>query len=124
MPTARATPVCDPFDVVALPFPYGERPVRQRRPGLVISASFLAREQGLVWVAMITAGANPAQPGDIAIADWAEAGLPIASVIRPGKIATVEADRLEILGRLDPATIAQVQAALARLGAAWLTRPS
>jgi mRNA interferase MazF len=124
MPTAKAIPVCDPFDVVALPFPYGEGPSRQRRPALVISPAELARRQGLVWVAMITAAANAPEPGDVPIGEWAEIGLPIASVVRPCKIATLAADRLEILGRLEPATIVRVREALVRLGAAWLSRPS
>jgi len=46
------------WDIVKVPFPYTDRPVRQRRPALVIAAGQLAEEYGLLWVAMITSAAN------------------------------------------------------------------
>jgi mRNA interferase MazF len=74
--------------------------VRQRRPALVLAAGALARNHGLLWVAMITSAANRAWPGDVAIADLARAGLPAPSLIRTAKLATIEVSDALRLGRL------------------------
>jgi mRNA interferase MazF len=88
------------WDIVKVPFPYTDRPVRQRRPTLVIAAGELVLVHGLVWLAMITSAANRGWPGDIAVSDRSTSGLPIASIIRPAKIATIDARDAEPLGFL------------------------
>jgi mRNA interferase MazF len=53
---------------------------------------------------MITAAANPRWPDDIEIDDHGGAGLPIPSVVRTAKIATIEAraaSRLGVISRHD-----------------------
>jgi mRNA interferase MazF len=93
----------DPFDVVAVPFPYADRLAEKRRPALVISNRKLAAH-GLIWVAMITSADNEPWPGDVAITDLKRAGLPAPSVVRPAKIACIEPGRIDRrLGRLDKA---------------------
>ena len=90
------------WDVVAVPFPYTDRLAEKRRPALVVSSGALAPERGLVWLVMITSAGNPAWEGDIAIADLKSAGLPAASLVRPSKIAVVDAARIaRRLGRLE-----------------------
>jgi mRNA interferase MazF len=91
------------WDVVRVPFPYTDRPVRQRRPALVIAADELQTTHGLLWLAMITSAANRGWPDDVPVSDLAVAGLPIASIVRPAKIATIEARDAEPLGSLPPA---------------------
>lgn len=91
------------WDIVKVPFPYTDRPVRQRRPVLVIAAGELEAVNGLLWLAMITSAANRGWPGDVAISDIKTAGLPIPSIVRPAKIATIEARDAEPLGQLPPA---------------------
>lgn len=93
-------PTFEPWDIVKVPFPYVERPVRQSRPALVIAAEKPGGIHGLLWLAMITSAANRGWDGDVAISDLREAGLPIASVIRPAKLATVEARDAVPLGTL------------------------
>jgi mRNA interferase MazF len=88
------------WDIVKVPFPFADRPVRQRRPALVIAAGELETAHGLLWLAMITSAANRGWPGDVPVSDLAIAGLPIASIIRPAKIATIEARDAERLGNL------------------------
>ena len=91
----------DPFDIVAVPFPYADRLAEKRRPALVVSNRKLAAH-GLVWVAMITSADNAPWPSDVAIADLKRAGLPAPSVVRPAKIACIEPARIDRrLGRLD-----------------------
>ena len=108
-------PICELFDVVAVPFPYAEREIRKRRPTLVVSSSELARKHGLLWVLMITSAAHPPWPEDVPIGDLNTAGLTKASVVRVGKIATVEATRCERIGRLRGDAAAAVAAAFRRM---------
>jgi mRNA interferase MazF len=94
------------FDVVVVPFPYADRLAEKRRPAIVVSDSALEAQYGLVWVAMVTSASNKGWQGDIAISDLKAAGLPTASIIRPGKIATVDAGRiLRSIGHLRAADI-------------------
>src|SRR5579862_8569765 len=101
-PTERAMPGFEVWDIVKVPFPYTDRPVRQRRPALVIAAGELQTAHGLLWLAMVTSAANRGWPGDVVVSDLAVAGLPIPSIIRPAKLATIEARDAEPLGKLLP----------------------
>jgi len=108
------------WDVVKLPFPYTDRPTRQRRPALVIAAGGDLAEAGLLWVAMITSSENRRWPGDVMIGALDQAGLPAPSVIRPAKIASIDARDAERLGVLDDpaerrAVAAQIETLLADL---------
>jgi mRNA interferase MazF len=87
-------------EVVKVPFPYTDRPTRQWRPALVVSTGALEDRHGLLWVAMITSAENRGWPGDIAVSDLRLAGLPVPSVVRTAKIATIEAADAVRLGRL------------------------
>ena len=90
------------WDIVKVPFPYTDRPVRQRRPALVIAAGEIEAGHGLLWLMMVTSAANRGWRGDVLVSDIAVAGLPIPSIIRPAKIATIEARDAEALGQLPP----------------------
>ena len=107
-------PGFEPFDVVAVPFPYVEREGHKRRPAVVVSATELAEQHGLLWVLMVTSAANRPWPQDVAILDLAAAGLPKPSVVRVSKIATVEAARCERIGRLPGEAAAAVTGYLRR----------
>jgi mRNA interferase MazF len=88
------------WDIVAVPFPYTDRPVRERRPALVVGAKGIQDEHGLLWVLMITSAANRGWPGDVAVSDLKAAGLPATSVVRTAKVATIEAKEAERVGSL------------------------
>ncbi|GAA0703812.1 type II toxin-antitoxin system PemK/MazF family toxin [Dokdonella soli] len=98
----------EPGDVVKVPFPYTDRATRQRRPALVISAANLQDTHGLLWVLMITSAENRGWPGDVAVPDLVKAGLPVPSVIRTAKVATIDARDAEPLGRIGARTRRQV----------------
>jgi mRNA interferase MazF len=99
----------DPFDIVVVPFPYADRLAEKRRPALVISNRKLAAH-GLIWVAMITSAENEPWSSDIAIIDFARAGLPAPSVVRPAKIACIEPGRIDRrIGRLNKAAARKVR---------------
>ena len=100
--------IFEPGDVVKVPFPYADRATRQRRPALVISDASLQEAHGLLWVLMITSAENRGWPGDVAVSDLAAAGLPVPSLIRSAKIATIDARDAEPLGRIATRTRKQV----------------
>src|ERR1700686_4949563 len=91
------------WDIVKVPFPYTDRPIRQNRPALVIAAGALEATHGLLWLAMITSAANRGWRGDVMISDLPEAGLPVPSIVRTAKLATVEARAAHPLATLPQA---------------------
>ena len=101
-------------DVIKVPFPYTDRPTRQSRPALVVSTGAIEDLHGLLWVVMITSAQNRGWPGDIPVKNLSLAGLPVESVIRTAKIATIEAADATKLGRLATAQLRQVIERLVR----------
>lgn len=109
-------------DVIKVPFPYTDRSTRQSRPALVVSTGSLEEAHGLLWVVMITSAQNRGWPGDVPLGNLAAAGLPVPSVIRAAKIATIEATDASRLGVVAPAVFRRVAQCLAnQLG--LVTRP-
>lgn len=93
-------PTFEPGDVVRVPFPYTDRNTRQHRPALVVSKGGVGEERAMLWVVMITSAENRPWADDVPIADLSTAGLPVPSVVRPVKIATVEKRHVERLGAI------------------------
>lgn len=87
-------------DVVKVPFPYTNRPTRQSRPALVVSSRNGNDALGLLWVVMITSAENRGWADDIVLTDLTDTGLPAPSLVRPAKIATIEARDATRLGRV------------------------
>lgn len=100
-------------DVVKVPFPYTDRDTRQFRPALVISTGGIDDAHGLLWVLMITSAENRGWPGDVAVSNLRSAGLPVPSVIRTAKMATIETSDAAGLGKISPATLRRVMASVA-----------
>lgn len=100
-------------DVVKVPFPYTDRSTRQSRPALVVSSGELEDRHGLLWVLMITSAENRGWPGDVALTQLGGTGLPVASVIRTAKIATIEAGDATRLGRVSAAVLRRVKRRIA-----------
>ncbi|HEY5798349.1 MAG TPA: type II toxin-antitoxin system PemK/MazF family toxin [Bosea sp. (in: a-proteobacteria)] len=100
-------------DVVRVPFPYTDRSTRQHRPALVVSAGGIGENAALLWVVMITSAENRAWANDIPLDEsYGQAGLPVPSVIRPCKLATIEARHAEPLGRIGSDHLSLVTAKL------------
>jgi mRNA interferase MazF len=97
-----------PGDVVKVPFPYTDRSTRQSRPALVVSSASLQEAHNLVWVVMITSAENRGWPSDVSITALGRAGLPVASVIRPAKIATIDAADATKLGSVSESQLRKV----------------
>lgn len=96
-------------DVVRVLFPHVERDVRRSRPALVLTQAPIGPEGLLIWVAMITNARRKPWPGDVPVEDHEAVGLPVPSVIRTAKIATLEAASATRLGRLSEAQILAVE---------------
>ena len=95
-------------DVIKVPFPYTDRATRQSRPALVISTTQLQELHGLLWVVMITSAENRGWPDDVPVANLKQAGLPVPSLIRSAKIATIDASDASKLGRVSAAQVSRV----------------
>ena len=93
-------PDFEAWDVIKVPFPYTDRPGRERRPAVIVAANGIQQEHGLLWVLMVTSAANRGWPGDVAVSDLALAGLPAESVVRTAKIVTIESKEAERIGSL------------------------
>jgi mRNA interferase MazF len=90
----------DIWDVIKVPFPYTDRPLQQRRPALVVARHASPSMPVLLWVLMITSASHRRWPGDVDVSDLLEAGLPAPSIVRPAKLATIEAKDAEVAGQL------------------------
>lgn len=102
--------------VVRVPFPYTDKSTRQHRPALVVSDGAVGEDGALLWVVMITSAGNRPWPGDVPFgAGYRKAGLPAPSVVRPCKIATIEARYAEPLGVISAAMLRKVDAEARRL---------
>lgn len=99
-------PTFEQGDIIRVPFPYTDRETRQRRPALVVSDGPAGEDGALLWVVMITSAANRPWTGDVPVPD--QAGLPAPSVVRPVKIATIEAKHAEPIGKLPDSAHASV----------------
>ena len=105
-------------DVIKVPFPYTDRATRQSRPAVVVSTAQLQDLYGLLWVVMITSAENRGWPDDMPVTNPKLAGLPVPSVIRSAKIATIDASDASKLGRVSAAQVRLVTGKIKqRLGA-------
>ncbi len=87
------TPSTTPFDfgdLVLVPFPFTDQTTSKKRPAIVISSVAYNRERpDLIFVAVTSQIRSPGDFGQIIIADWKGAGLPLPSAIKP-LVATIE----------------------------------
>jgi mRNA interferase MazF len=91
--------ICNQWDVVAVPFPFTDKPEAKRRPALVLSnAEF--NSSGHTVLAMITTKGHHPWPGDSNINEYSVAGLNLQCQVRL-KIFTLD-NRLLLkkIGRL------------------------
>ena len=102
-----------PFDVVVVPFPYGDAVGVKRRPAVVVSHPALATEQARVWVAMVTSAPGPWLRGDALVTDLEAAGLARTCRVRAAKLTTLDlAEVVRTTGALGDADRASLRSAL------------
>jgi mRNA interferase MazF len=88
-------------DVILVPFPFTDQSTSKRRPAVVVSSGAYHNERPDLVILAITSQVRPgAGIGEVAVAQWKEAGLLKASVLKP-VVATIERGLvLRKLGRL------------------------
>ena len=89
-------------DVVLVPFPFTDQSAAKRRPAVVVSSDAYHNERpDLVILAITSQVRSGAGIGEVAVAQWKEAGLLKPSVLKP-VVATIERGLvLRKLGRLE-----------------------
>lgn len=101
-------------DVVLVPFPFTDQTTSKKRPAVVISSqAYNARRPDVIVMAITSRILRAAgDAGECAIQEWAAAGLPKPSLIKP-VVATIQADLiLRRLGSLQGADLAGLRSAL------------
>ena len=73
--------ICNPKDIVVIPFPFAEKHGVKRRPALIVSVWSFNRGGHSV-MAMITSASHNIWPSDVAVTDLEAAGLSKPSKIR------------------------------------------
>ena len=73
--------ICEPFDVVVVPFPFTDREAERRRPALVVSSPAFNAAHDQSILAMITS-AGEEWRSDVTLRDWREAGLGVPCKVR------------------------------------------
>ncbi len=116
-------PAFEVWDTVKVPFPYTNRPVLQKRPALVVARPDSGNGPQLLWVLMLTSAAHRRWQGDVEVVDLGLAGLPVATLVRTAKAATIEADVAEPLGVLGVQERAVVRSQLTAHLATALAQP-
>jgi mRNA interferase MazF len=101
-------------DIIIIDYPHVETNLLKRRPALVLSARPLGPDNLVLWAAMITSAENQSWPGDYMIDDHRALGLPIPSVVRTEKIATLEHEGAEKLSRATALQLEEVRSRVAR----------
>ena len=103
--------ICEPYDVVVVPFPFTDRDVSKRRPALVVSSTGFNRGHAQLVLAMITSTKSE-WPSDVILGAWRDANLTVPCKVR-FKLFTL--DRTLIirkLGTLSPGDRQAVRDAL------------
>ena len=105
--------ICEPLDVVAVPFPFTDRPASKRRPALVVSSAAFNQAHAQSILAMITS-AQSDWPSDVTIQEWRKAGLQVPCRIRLKLFTLDDARILRKLGKLSKRDGKAVRNALMR----------
>jgi len=110
-----------PGDVVLVRFPFAELVAAKKRPALVLARSARSPRNRLAILAMITSQVESLRlQGDVLLSEWQAAGLLHPSLLRIGKIATVDEDLIDKqIGRLAPPDQAAAAAAFRSVFSSW-----
>lgn len=84
-----------PWDVVVVPFPYADQQHSVVRPAVIVSTPRLHQHTRMYYVAMVTNARHEPWDGDVPISNLKSAGLPVPSIVRPAKLATIDESAIQ-----------------------------
>ena len=106
-------------DLVDVPFPFIDSGMTKLRPALVLSTSEFQRTTGACLLAMVTSAERSRWGNDVALIDWALAGLKKPSIVR-WKVFTLDETLIEgRRGRLADQDLAILSHAVAVIFSGW-----
>ena len=79
--TKKRSVICDPWELVVVPFPFTERAAMKRRPALILSKKSF-NQSGHSLMAMITTTMHQPWPGDTNLSGYRDAGLQVPCAVR------------------------------------------
>ena len=111
-----------PGDVVLVRFPFADLTATKKRPALVLARTARSPRNRLAILAMITSQVESLPlNGDVLLSEWKGAGLLHPSLLRIGKVATVDEDLIDKqIGRLAAPDHAAAAAAFRSVFSSWL----
>jgi mRNA interferase MazF len=111
-----------PGDVVLVRFPFADLAAAKKRPALVLARTARSPRNRLAILAMITSQVESLRlQGDVLLSEWQAAGLLHPSLLRIGKVATVDEELIDKqIGRLAPSDRAAAAAAFRAVFSSWL----
>lgn len=110
-------PYMTPYDIVLVPFPFSDLSAAKQRPCLVL-ASYRPRSlpEHLIVAMMTSQVKKPHFPFDVTLEDWQASSLPLPTLVRLGKIVTLDASLVrKKLGQITPADVKSVKAGFRKL---------
>lgn len=105
--------ICEPYDVVVVPFPFTDRDVSKRRPALVVSSTGFNRGHAQLVLAMITSTKSE-WPSDVILDAWRDANLSVPCKVRFRLFTLDRSLVIRKLGILSPEDSQAVRDALSR----------
>jgi mRNA interferase MazF len=109
-------------DVVLVPFPFADLTSAKQRPCLVLGEVSAKGFGDLLVLAMMTSHRSKVKiTHDVDLLDWKEAGLPKPTLVRLGKVVTLEASMVrKTFGTLTVRDMKRLGIELKKLFAFWL----
>ena len=119
----RLSVICEPWQVVIVPFPFSEAAGSKRRPAVVLSRRSF-NDGGHVILAMITTKSKPSWKGDTWIEDLPSSGLGQSCLVRLKLFTLDRRLLLRRIGRLGESDLRRVKENLVRCLGAWEKGPT
>jgi len=106
-----------PFDIVLVPFPFSDLMTVKKRPCLILC---VLHPRGLpvhYIVAMMTSNRSGLVfPHDVPVENWKDAGLPKKTIVRLGKVVTIDASLIQKkIGSIPSKDQGRIQASFAKM---------
>lgn len=108
--------------VILVKFPFTNLETTKKRPALILNTIAYSKNFSLITIAMITSRIeDPSIDGDYLLSKWKEAGLLHPSLVRMGKLATIENELIDKqLGELVKEDLVQLKKNFKKIFFYWI----